>query len=177
MEIESGLCSNYNIRSFILIYIQLIVSVTDLLNSPLSAHEIIGVWIAWWWWSDAYPGVLERGEGGGGAQRDRAEEGVGVPSPSPTVGRLLKIRVSKWRILRFKCHGHRRTGPFPFFFFGGGGGAQKKLPEKSNMLGNAFLPHMGGGGGGNESSSFGVIEYGTPQRGVYPPSTVRKFGY
>ena len=33
------------------------------------------------------------------------------------------------------------------------------------VWGNAFLSHMGGGGGGKESSSFGVIEYGTPQRG------------
>ena len=33
------------------------------------------------------------------------------------------------------------------------------------VLGNAFLPHIWGGGGGKESSSFGVIEYGTPQRG------------
>ena len=41
------------------------------------------------------------------------------------------------------------------------------LCQKSRIcLGNAFLPHMGGGGGGGkESSSFGVIEYGTPQRG------------
>ena len=63
------------------------------------------------------------------------------------------------------------SGPFPF---GGGGGAQHFLPEflifarkVECVFGNAFLPHMGRGGGGSikESSSFEVIEYGTPHRG------------
>ena len=61
---------------------------------------------------------------------------------------------------------HRRTGPLPF-----GGGHNhfcpnfSSLPEKSNMFGQCIFAHMVGGGGGKESSSFEVIEYGTPQRG------------
>ena len=68
---------------------------------------------------------------------------------------------------------HRRTGPFPF-----GKCTDRKEKKRKNArishlcpksricFGNAFLPHMeGGGGGGKESRSFGVIEYGTPQRG------------
>ena len=76
-----------------------------------------------------------------------------------------------------------------FFFFLGGHNIFcpnfSSLPEKSNMFGQCiFASHVLGGGGVRRAALFGVIEYGTPQRGrvwtVDPPPTVGtfcKFGY
>ena len=39
------------------------------------------------------------------------------------------------------------------------------LPEKSNMFRQCIFASHGGGGGVRRAALFGVIEYGTPQRG------------
>ena len=84
MEIESGLCSNYkDIRCFILIYKQL-VSVTDLLNSPLSAHQNIGVFMNCMVMAvRGVAGSFQEWRGGGGGGGGATERGRVWVSPLP----------------------------------------------------------------------------------------------